>query len=508
MSTKLNIPAIIVIISVCFKVVLIPSYTSTDFEVHRNWLAITYSLPIEKWYFENTSEWTLDYPPFFAWFEKGLSHIAVNIDNNMVNTTNLKYKSDATLYFQRSSVMAADLVLIYSGYKCSKLLFQQNNQIQLAFFALLVLNAGLMIVDHIHFQYNGFLFGILFLSLGQLANDNVLQSAFWFAVLLNFKHIFLYIAPAYGIFFLRIYCLDSLKNSFALMKSLKWSRFFYLAFIVLTVFAASFGPFSANISQVIKRLFPFKRGLTHAYWAPNFWALYNFIDRVLAVFGKRLGLLSIVNLASSTSGLVQTVEHAVLPSVPPILTFLITFLSMAPCLIKVILKPKSNKKEQFNQFLRVIVLCSLCSFMFGWHVHEKAILMAILPCTLLAFTGKEKDAQIFLFLQTVGHYSLFPLLFTPFESVIKICLLLFYTVFAFSIFSQVYPSKHKLIPCVSKLESYYLLGLIVVELACIFFPLLGITKHLEFLPLMIISTYCAIGISWTWLSLYAHVLCN
>jgi alpha-1,3-glucosyltransferase len=53
----------------------------------------------------------LDYPPFFAYFEKILSIPAYFIDSQIVDLTNLNYDAWSVIAYQRTTVILTELVL-------------------------------------------------------------------------------------------------------------------------------------------------------------------------------------------------------------------------------------------------------------------------------------------------------------------------------------------------------------------------------------------------------------
>ncbi|PRW44369.1 putative dolichyl pyrophosphate Glc1Man9 c2 alpha-1,3-glucosyltransferase [Chlorella sorokiniana] len=498
--------AAIAIILACtaLKVLLIPTYRSTDFEVHRNWLAITHSLPITQWYYDETSQWTLDYPPLFAWFEWTLSHAAAWFDPAMLVVSNLEYASPATVLFQRLSVIATEGLLLFAAAHATR---KRPRAVRLAALFLVGANPGLLLVDHVHFQYNGMLLGLFTLSMVAAAEERHLLAALLFSALLCFKHIFLYAAPAFFVYMLRRYC----RGPQAVL------RFVALGTIAAGVLGLSFGPFVAagQLPQLLRRLFPFARGLCHAYWAPNVWALYAAADKVLSLALGRRG-----TTATMTGGLVGVAEFAVLPQIGSGATALWTLAAMAPCLLRLWRRPEPRA------FPAAVLYCTLCSFMLGYHVHEKAILMVTVPLAVMAAAGLMPDgrraAADFLFLSTVGTYSLFPLLFEPEEYPIKVLLLVTFNVIAATWLPQLPLETDKaaggskgckrggnhgssraasgssgalpLIPW----ERLYLWGLVALELATSWVLPLLLGERLPFLPLMAVSLYCSLGMLHAW----------
>ncbi|KAH6915020.1 glucosyltransferase [Coprinopsis sp. MPI-PUGE-AT-0042] len=476
----------ILLVSTVIKLLLFPSYRSTDFEVHRNWLAITHSLPISQWYYDTTSEWTLDYPPFFAYFEKLLSIPAFFIDPKIVDLNNLNYDSWSVIAYQRTTVLLTELVLATALVRFIP--GSTDPSIQRIISAALFMHPGFLIVDHIHFQYNGFMFGIMLWSILMARNGNKLASGILFAVLLNFKHIYMYIAPAYFVYLLRSYCLTPAGH-------VEIKNFLSLANAVIAVFVASLGPFviMGQIPQLLSRLFPFTRGLNHAYWAPNFWALVTAIDRVLLKYVQITGAnipVDAAGVASSSRGLVGDTVFAVLPQVKPFHTFAITLAWQLIILIKLWRNPS------YKSFLTSLTLSGWASFLFAWHVHEKAVLLFLVPLSLLA-AERHAYFRTFLIASVSGVFALFPLLFTPSESVIKVVysavwLACVYTTLSRRVYE--YPQSFVYV-VIDGLEKLYLDGFVIL------LAFVTLTSKMDFLPLMATSIYCSIGTIWAFLRL-------
>ncbi|KAL6850847.1 glycosyl transferase [Amphichorda felina] len=479
------------LVAAAFKVLLFPAYKSTDFEVHRNWLAITNSLPFSEWYYEKTSEWTLDYPPFFAYFEWILAHVARLVDPAMVRVFNLEYDSWQTIYFQRATVIISELVLVFAlqaFIESTPLSSKRASQVAALS---IILSPGLMIIDHIHFQYNGFMYGILIWSLVLArCKSTLLSSGLVFAALLCFKHIYLYLAPAYFVFLLRAYCLST-KSIFRI-RILNCTK---LGVGLVAIFAAALGPFAfmGQIPQMLSRLFPFSRGLCHAYWAPNIWALYSFSDRVLIHLAPRLGLeVNSEALGSVTRGLVGDTAFAVLPEISPRTCFILTFFFQALPLLKLFSTPS------WENFIGAITLCGYASFLFGWHVHEKAILLVIIPFSLIALRDRRHFGA-FRPLAVAGHVSLFPLLYTPAEFPIKTVYTIFWLLTFLMAFDRLAPASNK--PrffLLDRFSTLYIAVSIPLIAYCSLVHQMVFGKSYEFLPLMFTSSYTAIGVVGSW----------
>ena len=175
------------------------------------------------------------------------------------------------------------------------------------------------------------------------------------------------------------------------------------------------------------------------------------------------------------------------------MTFALTLFFQVIPLIKLFFDPT------WDTFIGAVTLCGYASFLFGWHVHEKAILLVIIPFSLLALKDR-RFLGAFRPLAVSGHVSLFPLLFTAAEFPIKTVYTIFWLILFLLAFDRLAPaSEGKRIFLFDRLSLLYIAVSIPLIAYCSLFHGLFFGARYEFLPLMFTSSYSALGVVGSWI---------
>jgi alpha-1,3-glucosyltransferase len=197
-------------------------------------------------------------------------------------------------------------------------------------------------------------------------------------------------------------------------------------------------------------------------------------------------------LSSVTRGLVGDTSFAVLPDISPRVCFALTLLFQAIPLLKLFSKPT------WPNFVGSLTLCGYASFLFGWHVHEKAILLVIIPFSLIAVRDR-RYLSAFRPLAVAGHVSLFPLLFTPAEFPVKTVYTIVWLILFLMTFDRLAPaSKRSRIFLLDRFSTLYIAVSIPLLLYTSLVHAVIFGERYEFLPLMFTSAYSAIGVVGSW----------
>src|SRR3546814_15699641 len=139
-------------------------------------------------------------------------------------------------------------------------------------------------VDHIHFQYNGMLMGLLLASIAAIMARRHVAAVALMTALFMAKHLFLTLVPVYFFYLLQVHCIgpaSKLSSGWNRMKTFA-AGLFALGAAAIAVIALAFALFltcpspGQQFTPMLARPFPFGRGLVHAYWPSTLWAFYLF----------------------------------------------------------------------------------------------------------------------------------------------------------------------------------------------------------------------------------------
>ena len=138
----------------------------------------------------------------------------------------------------------------------------------------MLLQPGLIIIDHGHFQYNAVMLGLALSAFACFQADRRLLGSVLFCTSLMFKQMALYYAlPVFFYLLGEVFRPASKREGW---RSINLAFFLKLSITVIFTFAVCLGPFLSvkQLSQVVARLFPLQRGLYEDKVA-NVWCALN-----------------------------------------------------------------------------------------------------------------------------------------------------------------------------------------------------------------------------------------
>ncbi|KXT04706.1 hypothetical protein AC578_2076 [Pseudocercospora eumusae] len=386
-----------------------------DFEAQRHWMELTIHLPSTHWYFHDLQWWGLDYPPLTAYHSWLLGTIGSYINPSWFALYLSRGLDDPDLkVFMRATVYISEhLVYIPAVIICVRHLARLHNmntwEASIALTAILMQPAT-MLIDHGHFQYNTVMQGLFVASLSNMLAGRALWSCLFFVAALGFKQMALFWAPAVAAYlagsclfpkvdptrFLGI-AIATIGSLALLLLPLLLGTFYdtyrqvplpsdislppLLSAIPLSLSEkAWYYPYLLQLAQAIHRIFPFSRGL--------------FEDKVANIWCS-IHASGLHKLHQYDQGLLSKAALAVtLASIIP------------PCLV-IFLRPRRELLPL------AFAATSWGFFLCSYQVHEKNVLLPLLPMTLLLATedGMKPKIRAWVgYANLLASWTLFPLL--------------------------------------------------------------------------------------------------
>lgn len=370
-----------------------------DFEAQRHWLDLTVNAPVAQWYWYKLPYWGLDYPPLTAYHSLVLGYLGKWIRPNwfLLDATDGLESEDLKLFMRFTVLLSESFLYIPAVYYYTRW-FNKNIDIldkksainQTLSIAIILFQPALILIDHGHFQYNSVMLGFALGAIVWFLYDHVLLGCVFFVFSLTFKQMALYYAPLVFAYLLGLTFnpFNELLYKLGIFKTARPNRYDFLNLTLIGVFTlasfvAVFFPIYwyadnglLNVQQAVHRIFPFNRGIFEDKVA-NFWCATNTIVKY-----KRFPL-----------------------SVMKLLALGCTLLSILPSCIIIYLYPA----KQLIPW--AMASCSWGFYLFSFQVHEKSVLLPLLPTSLLfCYINDNELFKIVSWINTIAVFSLGPLL--------------------------------------------------------------------------------------------------